>query len=178
MKKKSNVSDYALRALHSDIVNVVRTNRSAFLQFSTVAARDKAFPIVSKSRLKGKPIQANVCREKQKTPRAQSNDDMIDPFQLVLLDLPAGIVKDKLEVIFPSAANIFVFWKSNNGFVLFDSEAEAKDAFEKHRSLKIGGVPITVRYRTFVGQSVSTTKNHVGQTTAKKTQQQSPSVAK
>jgi len=147
-EKKSNITDFALRSLHSDIVNVVQTNRSAFLQFATVAARDKAFPIVSKSRVKGKPVQANLCGE-QKTSKAQTKYDMVDPFQLVLLDLPAGIVKDKLEVIFPNATNIFVFWKSNNGFVLFDSEEEAKEAFEKHRSLKIGGVPITVRYRTF-----------------------------
>ncbi|KAI6195133.1 hypothetical protein M3Y96_01198500 [Aphelenchoides besseyi] len=149
--KKDRAADSSLKALHPDILVVSRLKKAAFLVFLSEAVRDKAYKQLQKAHLKGKPVSIDYCGDKGKRPHGEPdvNNTQINLLQLVISDLPSETQKSSLEIIFPKATEIAIMNKKQIAFLSFGNEADAREAWDKGKSLKVGGVPIMVRYRTF-----------------------------
>ncbi|VDN56361.1 unnamed protein product [Dracunculus medinensis] len=107
-----------------------------WLIFADETHCDKAYDAISKQTLKGTPIKVDFCGVKSKMKKETQLP--INPLELYISGFPPNTTK---EQIFICIHFIFRFC-----FVTFANEADAKAAFDKGKSLKIGGQPVDVFY--------------------------------
>jgi len=126
----------------------------AWLIFSSDETCDKAFDSVSKAQLQGKSLTVDFCGSKSKNSGkhgdAKSNSQPINPLELYVHGCPPDVTKEQLKLVFRTATDIKFPAVKNRlksfCFVSFATEADAKAAFEKGKSLKIAGHPVDVLY--------------------------------
>uniref|UniRef100_A0A915DDQ5 RRM domain-containing protein n=1 Tax=Ditylenchus dipsaci TaxID=166011 RepID=A0A915DDQ5_9BILA len=137
--KKMKPTD--LRALHPDILSVRVVGANAWLIFPTEAACEKAHGAITSKKFEGKPMVVDFCgsKSKNKEKAVSTASDAksvrpVDPLQIVVAGLPNINVLTKFKA------------ESAMGFVKFDQEQQAQEAFDKGASLKIKGAPVDVYF--------------------------------
>uniref|UniRef100_A0A915DDQ3 RRM domain-containing protein n=1 Tax=Ditylenchus dipsaci TaxID=166011 RepID=A0A915DDQ3_9BILA len=145
-----------LKALHPDILSVRVVGANAWLIFPTEAACEKAHGAITSKKFEGKPMAVDCgSKSKNKEKAVSTASDAksvrpVDPLQIVVAGLPKSATKEQLHVIFPNAKSINVLTKfkaeSAMGFVKFDLEQQAQEAFDKGASLKIKGAPVDLYF--------------------------------
>jgi hypothetical protein len=159
---KKGTKEADLKKLHGDIISVRLVGAHAWLIFPTENACDAAFSTVSKAKLGTNQLLVDFCgsKSKQGNKTVQKAERPINPLELIVAALPRSVTQDKLKIIFPNAHNIKMItrFKDKNAmaFVQFANEVDARAAFEKGKSLKIGGVPVDVFYARFKNDVVKT----------------------
>ncbi|VDN00743.1 unnamed protein product [Thelazia callipaeda] len=150
-----DVKQEELKALHDGILHLFLTRSKIFsfawLIFDSEDACDRAYEKVSKQVVGGRALIVDFCGAKAKTrPHKDINQLPLKPLELFVGGLPPSTSKDQMKIIFQQATNITFPKQARNRnkfcFVQFSDEKEAREAFEKGKTLKVGGAPVDVLY--------------------------------
>jgi len=147
----------SLKALHPDIASVRVAGNHAWLVFSSEPACAKAFPKISELKVEGKAVVVDFCGSKSKNakptqqdPEHDSKNRPINPLEILVSGIPKTTTKEQLAVVFPNAKTVNMPSRVKNknqiAFLKFDTEAEARAAFDKGDTMKIGGAMVDVYY--------------------------------
>ena len=153
-------SEEEIRAIHPDIhqIRILRQARKAknlirycFIEFKDESTCEIAKRALAQKAFRGGQLYVDFMGEKSKRGGNKYSRMSINPTRLIISGMDSGITQMKLKKLFPKAKETFIPARSQRkgntfAFAQFANPADAKEAFDKSKSMSIDGNQITVLF--------------------------------